>query len=1128
MKKQLSLILTSLALAFSVGAISYSKKAESKIGEVDAAQHAENYADYTYSGNYYSSITSDKTEGMDGTIRSTLTGLINPVKTPTYGSDGEEHLSTILQYADEDPLNSNNMIYLYTRDSVTKNAASSWNREHVWPQSLSNSHWGKTRAGSDLLHLRPTYNTTNSTRGNLKYGQFSGGTTCTYGTPSMTYGYTYNNTYFMPLDSVKGDVARICMYIWVAYYNEYSSNRPALTNVFQSFDVLMSWHTQDKPDIMEGNRNDYSETSMQKNRNPFVDHPEYAWKIFGSQCSASVLAAAKSAYPDNPLVGITSISKTSASLIRNNSTTISATSSNSGTISWSSDNTSVATVSSATSASGKEITINAVGAGSAVITASITISGVTYSKECAVTVAASKQVSSISVSGQKTKFTVGDSFSFGGTVTATYNDGTQSDVTSSATITPPDMTTAGTKTVSVSYTYGVSASTTYEIKINASGGGSTDYELYSGSITDGNYLIVYNNKAMNTTVSSNRLQFETVTPVNGVISNPSASIIWHIESIDNYWTIYNENDAKYAAGTGTKSQASTSSTDTDDKTKWSISGSSTYEIVNKYNSEHSVNANLRENTTYGYACYSTSTGGSLSLYKQASGSSKTLESISVSTNPTNLDYEVGDYFDPTGLVIELFYSDESTEEYEYEDHESEFTFDPSLLTPLTLEDEYVEITYSSLSCDLEIDVQEPKELLSISISSYTTSFVEGDTFSFGGTVTANYSDDSHVDVTTSATFNGYTMTALGNQTVTVSYGGKSQTYQITVSAGTVSSISLSGQTTTYTKNASFSFDGTCTATFANGYQKVVTPTSVTSPDMSTTGNKTITVSYSYNGNTRQTTYQITVNSYRTVMEASEVSGTITWASSTATITGSVTGLAAQTSGRTQYENQSMRLGTGSGGGTLTISASISITKLTISAKYYSSSYSSSVLKVDGQSLNSLTSSYKNYTVTLTSAKTSLSVLTENSSSRVNIQSVTVYANGPETDIGQSEDCIGLETFITNYMHMDYTENLGYCSDSEHHYYSTAKEAFNALNSHQRSLFTGNSAYSVEWTRLSTWASKNGDSLNGSNQLASGVNQNPVSIFVGSSGNVVAIITVIALISAASIGGYFFIKKRKEI
>ena len=69
--------------------------------------------------------------------------------------------------------------------------------------------------------------------------------------------------------------------------------------------------------------------------------------------------------------------------------------------------------------------------------------------------------------------------------------------------------------------------------------------------------------------------------------------------------------------------------------------------------------------------------------------------------------------------------------------------------------------------------------------------------------------------------------------------------------------------------------------------------------------------------------------------------------------------------------------------------------------------------------------------------------------------------------------------------MDYTSNLGYCRDSEHHYYSSAKEAFNNLNTHQRTLFTTNSAYLNEWNRLSTWATINGDNLNVSNLLVKG-------------------------------------------
>ena len=419
-----------------------------------------------------------------------------------------------------------------------------------------------------------------------------------------------------------------------------------------------------------------------------------------------------------------------------------------------------------------------------------------------------------------------------------------------------------------------------------------------------------------------------------------------------------------------------------------------------------------------------------------------------------------------------------------------------------------------------------KTVSSISISGNTTSYVEGDTF-VKGTVTAHYSDSTTADVTNEATFTGYDMTNVSNQTVTVSYGGQSLTYGITVSAGTLSTISLSGQTTVYQKNSPFSFDGICTVTFANGYQKDVTPTSISSPDMSTGGVKEVTVSYTYNNKTLSTSYNITVNSYRTVMEASTVEGSITWpTSATPSITGDITGLSASTSGKTVYESSSMRLGTNNGGGTLNISASINITSLKITAKYYSSSYSSSVLKVDGQSITSLTSGYKDYTVTLASAKSSFKILTETSSSRVNIQSIIVYSQGPEVDIGQTSDCVGLETFISTYMHMDYTENLGYCNDYEHHYYSSAKTAFNALNEHQRDLFTSNSAYLVEWTRLFTWASKNGDSLNQNKKLEVGIINPVLSIISDNSFDL--IITLITIsIASISICGYFILHKKRK-
>ena len=292
MKKNL-VKLASITAVFALG-IGLAINTQKQPIAVEAAQHTGAFDGYAYSGNYYDSLNTSGTDGINGTFNTALSSLIYPKGWYTYGGSGSDHLSTILQSADQDPTNNANMIYLYTRDSVKKNAASSWNREHVWPQSLSNNNWGTDKAGADLLHIRPTYETTNSKRGNLKYGYVSGSkTTETY--QGMTYGYTGGN-FFEPLDSVKGDVARTIMYLYTTYNTNYTS-KINITNVFASYDTLLKWHTADQPDVMEGNRNNFAETSIQKNRNPFVDHPEYAWRIFGDSCSAAVKQACMEAYP---------------------------------------------------------------------------------------------------------------------------------------------------------------------------------------------------------------------------------------------------------------------------------------------------------------------------------------------------------------------------------------------------------------------------------------------------------------------------------------------------------------------------------------------------------------------------------------------------------------------------------------------------------------------------------------------------------------------------------------------------------------------------------------------------------------------------------------------------------------
>ena len=359
--------------------------------EVDATQYIGNYSPYTYSGDYYKDIHFNATGGMNGSLRQELSDLIYPNDWYSYSGNTTGTLSEQLQEADEDPTNHSNMVLFYTRDSRTKvwanpgpgtsSATEVWNREHVWCQSLSNNNWGTSKGGTDILHLRPTYKSTNSTRNNHPYGNVVNKVQKTYN--KMFYGYLEDGgDLFEPLDCVKGDVARIIMYVWTTYNN--ASKPLNIKSVFESYDTLLQWHTMDKPDALEGHRNDWAESSIQQNRNPFVDHPELGWKIFGDAAEhSSYKDACMAAYPDtsggDPITptGI-SLDKAIASIAVNATTQLTASVEPfgaTGTVTWSSNNTSVATVSNTGLVTG-------VSEGVATITATVN----TYSASCTVTV----------------------------------------------------------------------------------------------------------------------------------------------------------------------------------------------------------------------------------------------------------------------------------------------------------------------------------------------------------------------------------------------------------------------------------------------------------------------------------------------------------------------------------------------------------------------------------------------------------------------------------------------------------------------------------------------------------------------------------------------------------------------
>ncbi len=187
------------------------------------------------------------------------------------------------------------------------------------------------------------------------------------------------------------------------------------------------------------------------------------------------------------------------------------------------------------------------------------------------------------------------------------------------------------------------------------------YALHASELVEGEYLIVYDGRAMKAAVSSDRLSYSDVTVTDNKIQTSDGAIVWHISKSGDYWTIYNESTKTFAAGTGKKSKAQLLSDDSDDKSLWTATKTKdapTFEFVNKANKANTVNANLRGNGTYGFACYSTSTGGALSLYKYSLEAPMiTLEgavaTITCATEGVKIYYTVGDSpADPTSSDTE--------------------------------------------------------------------------------------------------------------------------------------------------------------------------------------------------------------------------------------------------------------------------------------------------------------------------------------------------------------------------------------------------------------------------------------------------------------------------------------------
>ena len=176
------------------------------------------------------------------------------------------------------------VLLIYTSYSATMSQWNGWNREHVWPQSKGGGN--TSGGGADLHHIRPSDAVVNSTRGNKSYGYANGGSAVKGSNPATGClgGYS-SSSYFEPLDNVKGDIARIVLYVYVRWGSDWGAD--SVTEVFQSVDVLLEWCALDPVDTWEMGRNEVVE-AYQGNRNVFIDYPELAWLIFGKEIPSNM------------------------------------------------------------------------------------------------------------------------------------------------------------------------------------------------------------------------------------------------------------------------------------------------------------------------------------------------------------------------------------------------------------------------------------------------------------------------------------------------------------------------------------------------------------------------------------------------------------------------------------------------------------------------------------------------------------------------------------------------------------------------------------------------------------------------------------------------------------------------
>lgn len=295
----------------------------SKVSDSGGAHPAQNtvidfdIASGSTPGGYYSRVNTSSASQLRCSLHKTIR---NHTAYPYSASTTDTW--DILELADEDPNNAARILDVYRNRSYLKGSERAgtgtgitYNREHTWPNSLgfgsATGDKGLPYAPYTDTHMLYLSDTNyNSDRGNKPYAACTkaggcgertteanngrgGGSGVYPGNSNWVQGPDGNGGSFETWGHRKGDMARAVLYMAIRYEGgvdsrgqgepdlELTDDRSKIVMTSSSpaymglLSTLLSWHQADPPDAAERERNEVI-FGFQHNRNPFIDHPEWA------------------------------------------------------------------------------------------------------------------------------------------------------------------------------------------------------------------------------------------------------------------------------------------------------------------------------------------------------------------------------------------------------------------------------------------------------------------------------------------------------------------------------------------------------------------------------------------------------------------------------------------------------------------------------------------------------------------------------------------------------------------------------------------------------------------------------------------------------------------------------------